>query len=41
MSYFHEIAPNVTYLLKSQFSKYNWNILDQLLLPYKFYGRDM
>ena len=21
--------------------KYNWNFLDQLLLPYKFHGRDM
>ena len=21
--------------------KYNWNFLDQLLLPYKFYSRDM
>ena len=21
--------------------KYNWNLLDQLLLPFKFHGRDM
>ena len=41
ISHFHEIAPNFTYLLKSYFSKYNWNFLHQLLLPYKFYGRDM
>ena len=35
---FHEIAPNFTY---SQFFKYNWNFLDKLLLPCKFYGKDM
>ena len=23
------------------FSKYIWNFLDQLFLPYKFHGRDM
>ena len=41
MSIFHEIAPNFTYSQKSQFFKYNWNFLDQLLLPYKFYDRGM
>ena len=41
ISVFQEIAPNFTYLQKSQFFKYNWNFLDQLLLPYKFYGRSM
>ena len=38
---FNEIAPNFTFWQKSQFFKYNWNFLDQLLLPYKFHGRDM
>ena len=33
MSIFHEIAKNLTY---SQFLKYNWNVLDHLLLPYSF-----
>ena len=32
---------NFTYSQKSQFLKYNWNFLDQLLLPYKFHGSDM
>ena len=40
ISIFHEIAPNFTYSQKSLFFKYNWNFFDQLLLPYKFYGRD-
>ena len=34
ISLFHEIAPDFTYSQKS-FFKYNWNFLDQLLLPYK------
>ena len=34
ISNFNEIAPNLTYT-------YNWNLLDQLLLSYKFHGRDM
>ena len=38
---FHEIAPNSTYSHKSWFFKYICNFLDQLLLPYKFHGRDM
>ena len=38
---FNEIAPNFTYSQKSQFFKDNWTFLDQLLLPYKFCGRDM
>ena len=41
ISKIHEVAPNVTYSQKSYFLKYIWNLLDQLLLPYKFYGRDM
>ena len=41
ISNFHEIAPNFTYSQKLWFFKYNWNFLDQLLLPYKFHGRDM
>ena len=38
---FHEIAPNFTHSQKSFLVEYNWNFLDQLLLPYKIYGRDM
>ena len=38
---FKEIAQNFTSLQKSYFFKYNWNILDQPLLPYKFHGSDM
>ena len=38
---FQEIAPNFTYSQKSLFLKYNWNFVDQLLLPHKCYGRDM
>ena len=41
ISFFNEIAPNFTYLQKSYFSKYNWNISNQPLLPYKFHGIDM
>ena len=41
ISNFHKIAPNFTYSQKSSYFKYNWNFLDQLLLPFKFYGRDM
>ena len=38
ISNFHEIAPNFrTYSQKS----YLWKKIDQLLLPYTFYGRDM
>ena len=37
----YKIAPNFTYSHKSWFFKYNWNFLDQLLLPYKFYGIGM
>ena len=39
--FFYEIAPNFTYSHESLFFKYNYNFLDQLLLPYKFYGRGM
>ena len=38
---FHKIAPHSTFSQKSYFFKYKWNFLDKLLLPYKFYGRDM
>ena len=41
MSNFQDIAPNFTYSQKSYFFKYICNFLDQLLHPYKFYGRDM
>ena len=41
ISNFHKIYPNFTFSQKSCFFKYNWNFLDQLLLPYKFYSRDM
>ena len=41
ISFFQQIAQNFTYSQNSYFLKYNWNFLDQLLLPYKFYGRDM
>ena len=39
MSNFHDIAPNFTFSQK--FSKYICNFLDQLIHPYKFYGKDM
>ena len=42
---FHQFAPNFTRLQKKkekmQFYKHNWKEIDQLLLPYKFYGKDM
>ena len=44
---FHEIAPNFTYRygihknLIFFFLKCNWNYLDHLFLPYKFYSRDI
>ena len=41
ISNFHEIAPNFTYSQKSYFLKFICNFLDQLLLPYNFYGRDV
>ena len=41
ISNFHQIAPNFTFSRKSYFCKYNWNFLDQLLQPYKFYSKDM
>ena len=41
ISNFQEIALYFTYSQKSWFLKYNWNFLDQLLFPYKFYGMDM
>ena len=44
ISNFQEIAPNFTYsqkIILFFFKKYNWNFLDQMLLPYKFYSRDM
>ena len=37
---FNEIALSFTHSKKlCFFFKYNWNFLDQLLLPYKFHGR--
>ena len=41
ISHFQEIDPNFTYSQKSYFFKYDWNFLDQLLLHFVFYGRDM
>ena len=41
ISIFNEIDPNFTYSQKLYFFKYNWNFLDQPLLPYKFHGSDM
>ena len=40
-NFFYKIAPNFMYSQKFYYLKYNWNFLDQLLLPHKFYGRDM
>ena len=41
ISNFHEIVPNFTYSQKSYFYKHNWRLIDQLLLPYQFYGKGM
>ena len=45
ISNFQEIVPNFTsnftYSQKFQFSMYNWNFLDQLLLPYEFHDSYM
>ena len=41
ISIFEEIAPNFTYSQISKCLKYNWNFLDQPLLPYNFHGSDM
>ena len=43
ISNFHDIAPNFTFSQKliTWFFKYFCNFWDQLLHPYKFYGRDM
>ena len=41
ISIFQEIAPNFTILQKLLFWKYKWTVWDQLLLPYKFHGKDM
>ena len=35
------IATNFTYLQKIVILKYNWNCLEELLLLYKFHGREM
>ena len=37
----NEIDQNFTYSQELLFVKYNWNFLDQPLLPYKFHGSDM
>ena len=41
ISNFQEIAPRLTYSQKSYIFKYDCNFLDQLILPYEFYGRGM
>ena len=34
--------PQISHIHKNNiYFKYNWNFLDQLLLPYKFHGSDM
>ena len=33
--------PQISHIHKIVIFKYNWNFLDQLLVPYKFNGRDM
>ena len=38
ISHFNEITLNFTHSQKSYFLKHNWSLIDQLLLPYKFYG---
>ena len=41
---FHENCPKFHMFTKWKFYfflKYNWNFLDQLIVQYKFYGRDM
>ena len=40
ISSFHEIAPNFTFT-KIAIFKLNWRLIDQLVLPYKFYGSGM
>ena len=41
ISNFQEIAPRLTYSQKSYIFKYDCNFLNQLILPYEFYGRGM
>ena len=41
ISNFHDIVPNFTFSQKLWFFKYICKVLDQLLHPYKFCGRDM
>ena len=38
---FSRIATYFSYSEKMYFFKYNWNFLDQLLLPYKFHSSNM
>ena len=39
---FFKKLPQIWHIHKnSKFLKYDWNFLDQLLLPYKSYGRDV
>ena len=33
--------PQISHIHKNHNLKYIWNFLDQLLLPYKFYDRDI
>ena len=40
--FFNEITPKFTYSQKLHFFfKYNWNVLDELFLTYKFHGSGM
>ena len=41
MAYFLRNCPKFYIFTKIVFPKHNWNFLDQLLLSYKFYGRDI
>ena len=41
ISNFHKITTNFTCFTKIIIFLSIWNFLDQLLLPYPFYGRDM
>ena len=38
---FHEIAQISNVYKNGTLKKYNWREMDELLLPYDFYGRDM
>ena len=40
-NFFFKKLPQISYIHKNHILKYNWNFLDQLLLPYKSYGSGM